>query len=334
MAIVTAGLHHVTAIAGRAQANIEYYVRLLGLRLVKRTVNFDDPLTYHLYYGDALGNPGSILSFFPWAGAGPAVRGSGEATELALRVPPGALPFWRALLSDHGQAYEDGEVGGAALVRFSDPDGTPLAFVEGVVPPPPAAPGAAGFDLLRPTRVWTGSNIDAEHAVVGLDSVTVNVTEPAAAADLLAGTFGFDVTTTDATGRTRVSVPGAGLGASLDLVSSTTADAGRLGTGSLHHVALRVPDRDALEAARDELLTAGHHPTRVKDRVYFASVYVRVPSGLILELATDGPGFTVDEPPDELGLALRLPAWLEQERSFLRAQLPVTASPEYADRFG
>lgn len=345
MPISTSGLHHVTAIAGRAQANIEYYVRLLGQRLVKRTVNYDDPLTYHLYFGDALGNPGSILTFFPWPGAGPADRGSAEATAVTLRVPVGALAYWRDTLGFHGQEYREVARFGETVLSFSDPDGTPLELVEGPEPPAPAASRQSGStgtgaeheapltDILKPARVWVGSPTASEDAIIGLDAVTLSLFDRDAAAALFSETLGFSLVGEE-DGRLRLALPGDGIGRRVDLTAAAEQRPARLGTGSVHHVAFRVKDGEALRQARETLLMAGLRPTKVKNRLYFASVYFTDPSGAILELATDGPGFTVDESPDELGLALKLPGWLEPERDYFRSRLPVTASPEYADRFG
>lgn len=349
MSITTAGLHHVTAMAGRAQANIEYYVRLLGLRLVKRTVNYDDPLTYHLYFGDAQGNPGSVISFFPWPGVGPAERGSAEATAVTFRVPTGAAAYWRDTLEFHGQACEGVTRFGSEALTFTDPDGTPLELVEGPEPPaPPAAEtaasagderddgGAGVVDLLRPSRYWPGSPIDSDDAILGLDAVTLTVADRDATAAMFVDVLGYGVVGEEGD-RMRLTVrgqPADGLGLHVDLVAASERVPPGLGTGSVHHVAFRVADRRTLDEAREALLAAGLHPTAVKDRLYFQSVYFKDPSGAILELATDGPGFTVDESVDELGLAFKLPSWLEPERQFFRSRLPVTASPEYADRYG
>lgn len=340
MTITTSGLHHVTAIAGRPQANIEYYVRLLGLRLIKRTVNYDDPLTYHLYFGDALGNPGSVLTFFPWPGAGPAERGSAETTAITLRVPAGGLDYWRATLSLHRQAFTETVRLGESVLSFTDPDGVPLELVEGAEPPAPSASSGAApndalpiADILRPARYWSSSPVASGDAIIGIDGVTLSLFDHVGTAALLTEVLGYTVTGSE-DDRTRLTLPGSGIGARIDLLATPRDTQARLGTGSVHHVAFRLPDRAALDAAREELLTAGLRPTKVKNRLYFQSVYFTDPAGTILELATDGPGFTVDEPPDELGLALKLPEWLEAEREYFRSRLPVTASPEYADRFG
>ncbi len=353
MPALSDGLHHATAMAGRAQANIEFYVRFMGLRLVKRTVNFDDPQTYHFYFGDALGNPGSLITFFPWPGAGPAVRGRSEPVAVRFRVPPGALPAWRERLTEAGLEHSDGETFGRELVAFADPDGTPLELVEGEAAPAPAvtpkagAPEAGGQlqddrvaldTILTPTRYWTGSSVPPEEAISGLDSCTLNTGSIEASAELLGKVVGWlpdPAAPGEEKGRLRLLPPDVDpkVATAVELVSTGPEGSGRLGTGSIHHVAFRVADDEALARGRELILQAGAMPTKAKNRVYFRSIYFRDPSGVILELATDTPGFTVDEPADELGLAFKLPDWLEPDRQEIRANLPVTASPEYADRF-
>ncbi len=332
MPVQTSGVHHVSGISGRPQETIEFYFRVLGLRLVKRTVNYDDPRTYHLYLGDASGNPGSVLTFFPWPGAGPGHPGPGTR-EVALRVPRGALPYWRGRLADHGAATEDRL--GREVLTFADPDGTRLAVVEGDEPPLPAPPaGGDPADLLAPTRYFPAAGIAPEHAVLCVDAVTYAAPDPAAAEDLLTGLLGLEAAARDA-GRVRLAPAGEGPGAAraLELVAAPGGQ-GRLGRGSFHHVAFEVADPAGLEEGRRLVMGAGIPATKVLDRTYFKSVYFPGPGGATLELATRGPGFAVDEPLAELGLAFKLPAWLEPERQAIRAQLPVTASPEYAHLFG
>lgn len=327
MPVATLGLHHVTGIATRPQANIEFWVRLLGQRLVKRTVNYDDPQTYHFYFGGPMGQPGTVATFFPWQGAGPAVRGAGESVAVAYRVSPGGLGAWRERLEQHGLANTTFERFGEEVVAFHDPDGVPLELTE--------ADGGG------PRLNWPDAPLPDALALQGLHAVTLTAPRPELTAHLLEDALGMRVVAEDigdAGGRLRLA-PGPsaeGLvypaGGFIDLVEVPSPQPGRLGAGSLHHVALRVPDAE-IEEARAALLAAGLKPTVVKDRTYFRSVYFTEPGGAILEVATDGPGFLIDEPPDELGLAFKLPAWLESERDFLRGRLPVTASPEYADRW-
>lgn len=328
MSLATTGLHHITAIASRPQSNIEFYVRLLGLRLVKRTVNYDDPQTYHFYFGDALGRPGSVASFFAWPGAGPAIRGAGETVATAFRVPPGALALWADRLQQHGLEHAFEERFGEELIAFDDPDGVPLELIE--------APLAGSVP-----ENWPGAPVSAAMAVQGLHSITLLAPELDSTA-LLLEEFGMQhvseapEATEDGARRRRVRLAAGAHGQTtkIDMLEVPRAQPGRLGAGSIHHVAFRVADDEALLAARELLAERDLSPTKVKNRNYFKSVYFKEPGGAIIELSTDGPGFTVDEPADELGLSFRLPEWLESERDFLRGRLPVTASPEYADRFG
>lgn len=322
MSFTTSGLHHVTAIARRPQSNIDFYVRVLGLRLVKRTVNYDDPETYHFYFGDAVGAPGTLLTFFPWPGAGPGTRGAGETVAVALRTQAAALDGWRERLAAHGLACSTRERFGAEVVAFTDPDGTPIELV-----------GAGGG---APTP-WLGSPLPEPLAVRGVHAVTIASPRIDATTALLQGAFGLRVEAESAQeGAVRRRLA-AGEGAQrtfVDVLEAPEPLAARWGSGSIHHVAFRAADEPDQAAARAALLSAGLAVTKVKDRHYFRSIYATEPGGAIVEVATDGPGFTVDEPADELGLGLKLPPWLEQERATLRGRLPVTASPEYADRWG
>lgn len=323
MSIATSGLHHLTGIATRPQGNIEFYVRLLGLRLVKRTVNYDDPQTYHFYFGDALGRPGSVASFFAWPGAGPAVRGSGEPAAMAFRVPPGALPQWAQRLTQHRLEFTTVQRFGQEVISFSDPDGIPLELAE--------APLAGS----APDN-WPGAPVPNPMAVQALHSATVLTPALERTASLLEelGLTPAGEQEEDGGRRLRLTAGQGATATHVDLLETEEALTGRLGAGSLHHLALRVPDEEALLAARQALEERGLKPTKVKNRYYFKSVYFKEPGGAIFELATDGPGFVVDEEATELGLSFRLPDWLEAERDFLRGRLPVTASPEYADRYG
>lgn len=317
MAFRTSGIHHVTAIAGKPQAAIEFHARTLGLRLVKRTVNLDDPQTYHLYFGDAAGRPGTVLSLFPWPGAGRGERGDGEARRVSLRVPDGSLDYWAERLERAGIVTSPASRFGEASIRFDDPDGIPLELTA------VGSPGAAA---------WRGSGVPDEFAIAGFHAVTLSAPRLRETVELLESALGMIVTGSDEV--TRLAPASGAAGGYLDLVSVPEPQRGRWGAGSIHHVALRAAD----EAQQDEALAAlrehGLNPRDYKDRCYFRALYFNEPSGSILEIATDGPGFTVDEPLDELGLAFRLPQWLESDRAFLRQRLAVTASPEYADRFG
>lgn len=317
MAFVTPGIHHVTAIAGRAQAAIEFHSRTLGLRLVKRTVNYDDPQTYHLYFGDALGSPGSIVSLFSWPGAGRGERGDGEVKRIGLRVPLGSLGFWSERLAAAGSEPAPEEHCGESALRFEDPDGVPYRLIES------GGPGAGS---------WLGSEVPLEAAISGVHCVTLSAPDQQASVAALTAAFGLEAREA-ATGVTRLAPASPECGGYLDLLAVPQRSRGRWGAGSVHHVALRAAGEAEQDVARTALAEVGIAAGAYKDRSYFRSLYFTEPSGTILEVATDGPGFTVDESLDELGLAFKLPSWLEGDRAFLRQRLSVTASPEYADRF-
>lgn len=295
----TNAIHHVTAIAGPARRNVDFYVRTLGLRLVKKTVNFDDPGTWHLYFGDRDGRPGTIVTFFPWANAAPGRLGSGETHETAFRVPAASLDDWAGRLAEAGVDFDmPVERFGERVLTFRDPDGMRLALV-GV----DDAPGADG-------------------AIDGVHGVTLVVPDPARTGAILTDVFGF-VAAGEADGRRRFRSPGATLGAVVDLRAATDPARGRLGAGTVHHVAFRAAD-DADQAAMVARLAEVHglRTTEQKDRNYFRSVYFREPGGVLFEIATDDPGFAVDEPAETMGSALKLPAFLEPRRAEIEAHLP------------
>ena len=303
------GIHHVTAISGPARRNLDFHTRVLGQRLVKRTVNFDDPGTYHLYYGDAAGTPGSILTFFPWDGAAPGRLGAGETAETSFRVPSTSLPYWMDRLKTAGVAAENAAPRfGEPVVTFTDPDGMRFALV--------------GVSDVTNEPAWTGSDVPAEHAIRGFHGVTLLLRDTGPTADILTDVLGFE-----AAGRDenvfRFVAPGATAGRVVDLRAEPTMPRGRQGTGSVHHVAFRAAD-DAAQAAMVRKLVEDHGlaTTEQKDRNYFRSVYLREPGGVIFEIATDVPGFAVDEAESTLGQALKLPAFLEPHRAKIEATLP------------
>lgn len=301
------GLHHVTAIASAPWQNVEFYTRVLGLRLVKRTINFDDPGSYHLYYGDEHGSPSTLLTFFPWPGAPRGRQGTGLATSTGFSVPASALGFWKQRLTDHGVATEAPATHGQEdVLRFYDPDGMVIDLV------------ATDGD----TRSgWDGvSSIPAEHAVRGLHSVTLTEASLDATASLL--TEGMSMTVTDETAqRARLAMAGGAPGSVVDLAAGR-ARPGLQAAGTVHHVAFRAPDLETIGRWRDELADAGMRVTEIIDRQYFRSVYFREPGGVLFELATEAPGFDVDEPLLELGKTLKLPPWLEPSREQIAAALP------------
>jgi glyoxalase family protein len=305
--VLPTGLHHVTAIASDPQANVDFYTRVLGLRLVKRTVNFDAPDTYHLYYGDERGSPSTLLTFFPWPGAPSGRLGSGLTTATAFSVPPESMGWWQRHLAGHDVPVE-GPVGrdGEDVITCRDPDGLVVDIV--------AAPGdhRSGWDGV--------AGIPAEHAVRGLHSVTMAERLPEHTATLLSDLLGMAPAGEDGD-RVRFAMGGGGPGTVVD-VAADTRPRGLQAAGTVHHIAFRVPDGATQARWREELVEAGLHVTEILDRRYFTSIYFREPGGVLLEIATDEPGFAVDEPLLELGRALRLPPWLEPSRAQIEAALP------------
>jgi len=303
------GIHHVTAIAGPARRNLDFYTRTLGLRLVKRTVNFDDPGTYHFYFGDETGRPGTIVTFFPWAHAAPGRLGTGEAQEAVFRVPEGALGYWTHRLTESGVVHEMQERFGETVLAFRDPDGLRLAL---------AAVSGAGDE---PAGV--GGGVPAGHAIRGLHAITLLVGDPAPTGGILSRVLGFAEAGREG-GTVRFKVDGTGPGGIVDVRAAGGLPRGRMGAGTVHHVAFRATDDTAQAAMAAKLADAfAIRTTEQKDRNYFRSVYFREPGGVLFEIATDGPGFTVDEPAAALGQALKLPPALEEMRGRIETLLPV-----------
>jgi glyoxalase family protein len=310
------GLHHVTAIAGNPQTNVDFYTGVLGLRLIKKTVNFDDPGTYHLYYGDGVGSPGTIMTFFPWPGVRRGVIGTGQTSTTAFAVPEQSLDFWRRHLEESLVRAEDIERFGVPGLAFSDPDGLRLELIA----------RAPAEDSRTP---WGGSPVPVEHAIHGFDGVTLLHADSAATERLLVGAMGFRKVAEDGR-RVRYESGDGGSGTFVDLVRDPSAAPGRVAGGSVHHVAFRVADDDAETEWQERLFSAGHPTTEIKDRMYFHSIYFREPGGVLFELATDTPGFATDESVDELGSGLRLPPWLESARDRIEAALPPIDEPGHS----
>ncbi|WP_019906690.1 ring-cleaving dioxygenase [Methylobacterium sp. 77] len=306
------GLHHVTAYAGDIQRNLDFYRRVLGLRLVKKTVNFDDPSTYHLYYGDASGHPGTILTFFPIEHAARGRIGIGETQETAFRVSRASIGWWTHRLIEKGVDHDAlVQAFGEPVLRLRDPDGMPLALV-GV------------DDAQEATTAWTGGDVPAEHAIRGFHGVTLLLSEAGPTAEILTGVFGFSEAGREGSA-TRYAT-GGGVGGFVTLKAVGEFLRGRPGAGSVHHIAFRAKD-DAEQAAMVAALTGqyGLQVTEQRDRAYFRSVYFREPGGVLFEIATDVPGFAVDEPANALGEALKLPAFLEPHRARIEDALPAIA---------
>jgi glyoxalase family protein len=311
------GLHHVTAIASDPQRNLDFYVGVLGLRLVKRTVNFDDPGRYHFYFGDGVGTPGTILTFFPWPHARRGVRGVGEIEAAAFAIPPTSLGFWFERLKEHHvDARRVPERFGEEVISFEDPDGMPIELMA-------STPG----DKVQP---WTEGPVPVEHSIRGFHSVSAALRSLEGTARLLTESFGYRLTQ-EAANRVRFAAPDQGdTGKTIDLVYSPHAQSGRLGAGSVHHIAFRVPDDARQHACREKIIGLGYNVSPVMDRIYFRSIYFREPGGILFEIATDPPGFTSDETIDELGTKLRLPPWLEHQRPQIERALPKIDLPAEA----
>jgi glyoxalase family protein len=305
---MTNGIHHVTAIAGPAARNADFYTRVLGLRLIKKTVNFDDSSTYHLYYGDEVGHPGTILTFFPWEHAAPGRLGIGETQETVFRVPEGSLGFWLQRFIERGVKHSTIEKRfGESVLPFQDPDGTRLALA--------AVPGV----LHEPA--WT-QEIASENAIRGFHSVSLLLEKSAPTGAILTDVLGFVESARDGN-VTRYHAAKAPFGGFVDLREAGGFLASRPGAGSVHHIAFRAAD-DAEQAAMVKKLADNHgiHATEQKDRNYFRSVYFREPGHVLFEIATDQPGFSVDEPVGRLGQTLKLPEFLEKHRREIEAVLP------------
>ena len=308
MAKPIVGLHHVTAIASNPQRNLDFYTEVLGLRFVKRTINFDDPGSYHFYFGDDAGSPGTILTFFPWPGASRGSLGVGETAATAFSVPLASLAFWEKHLSDNGIPVERlGERFNEEVLAFADPDGMRLEIV-----------GHADAGSAQPSRF---ASIPAEHAVRGFFGVTLAEKRLESTAQVL-NTMGFHKLAEEGN-RFRFSADGAALGNHIDIVVPEKATYGRMGAGSVHHIAFRVPDDASQLEWREELSAQSLQVTPVQDRTYFHSIYFREPGGVLFEIATDPPGFALDEPVESMGEALKLPPWLEKTRGVIEQRLPV-----------
>jgi glyoxalase family protein len=303
---MTSGIHHVTAISGRIDRTVDFYRRVLGLRLVKRTVNYDDPATYHLYFGDIVGRPGTILTFFPWPDGARGLIGRGQAAVTALLIPEGSLSFWVARLIGAGIRYE-GPVRrfGEQVLSFADPDGMRLELI-----------ATATAEQLPG---WDGGDVPAEHAVRGLHGVTLWVDGDPGTREVLVSGVGLRVQAEEE-GRLRLAGD-APVGSIVDLRQIGGFWRGAGGVGTVHHVAFRAQDDSAQERLGRRLTDAGLRVTPVQDRQYFRSIYFREPGGVLFEIATDGPGFATDETAADLGRRLALPSWLEPDRAVIEAGL-------------
>ena len=307
------GIHHVTAIAGDPQRNLDFYTTVLGLRLVKLTVNFDDPGTYHFYFGNNAGAPGSILTFFPWVGIRRGVIGSGQVTATTFAVTIQSAPYWERRLTDHGVTVTRvGERFGERVIAFSDPDGLPLEVV-----------ATAHAD---PAAGWTNGPVDGEHAICGFHSATLSEEGYEQTARLLQDVMGLALVGNEGN-RFRYKASGGGVGALVDVLCTPDGRLGRLGAGTVHHIAWATPDDDQQAIWLTDLAALGYNVSPIMDRTYFHSIYYREPGGVLFEIATDPPGFTIDESPEHLGERLMLPPQHESLRASLERTLPKLALP-------
>ena len=338
------GIHHITAIARNPQRNIDFYSGLMGLRLVKLTVNFDDPTTYHLYYGNSLGRPGTILTFFPWSEAPTGYRGTGQVTAISFLIPSGSMTYWIDRLKSNGISF----VGPSKrfsdeFVSFHDPDGLMLELIS------PSSNDPQVQQLLQQTDndIWKESPISKEHAIRGFHSATLSEEGYERTASLLTDTMGFKlVAKDDKEDRFRFGIVEKNInnregdsgntesyksiGSFVDIVCQPEISRGYIGIGTVHHIAWRAAnDRHQIDLRKKIVEEAKLNPTPVIDRTYFHSVYFREPGGILFEIATDPPGFAIDERPEALGKHLKLPQWLEPVRGKLEQLLPpVKTSPE------
>lgn len=302
-------LHHVTATVDDAQQDFDFYTKLLGLRLVKKTVNFDNHHVYHFYYGNEGGTPGTIMTTFPYRGRGVPVgqKGAGQIRTTAFSVPSASLGFWKARLRERGvNVRDEAPRFGEPAISVSDPSGLVLELV-----------GTTGD--ARPS--WTTADVSAEQAIRGIHSVAMPIAAPARTLQLMTEVLGFDVVN-EAPDRTRLAVNGDVPGRVIDVIAAADAPRGVNGLGTIHHVAMAVDDADEQLRMRQELLRWGAQVTEVLDRQYFRSIYFREPGGVLFEIATVPPGFTIDETLPCLGQDLKLPPWEEPHRAQIEAVLP------------
>ncbi len=310
------GIHHITALASDPQANLDFYAGFLGLRLVKQTVNFDAPDVYHLYYGDEVGRPGTILTFFPFPDAARGKRGTGETSAVAFSIPAGSLEFWVERLAERGIDFS-GPLRrfGEEVISFDDIDGMKVELVAD-----PAVDEVAG---------WQGSAVGARHAIRRFHGVTFTHRDLGGPAAFLTDVMGFARAGEEGNRHRFVAGPD-GARAGIDILVDPAAPPARQSAGSVHHIAWRAKDDQEQLAWRKDLLKAGASPTPVIDRSYFHSIYFREPGGVLFEIATDPPGFAVDETVEALGTHLKLPPWLESERPHIERHLPPITVPATA----
>jgi glyoxalase family protein len=307
------GLHHVTAVTHEAQINIDFYRNVLGQRFVKKTVNFDVPDSYHFYFADELGTPGTVLTFFVWPNVKRGIRGNGETAAVAYNIPAGSIGFWQKYLEGKGIQLRPLEKRfGMEVLSFDDPDGMRIELI----------PSDASADV----RYWEQGPIPQVHALRGFHSVTLWLDQVEQTSDLLTSQMGYTFAGQDGNRHRFVGGSGA-LANTLDILhrpvqpEDMPAEA-EFGAGSIHHIAFRVPTDEMQLEYQSALRAAGFEVTPVRDRNYFHSIYYREPAGILFEIATEGPGFAIDEPVNTLGESLKLPEWFEPNRRSIEGDLP------------
>jgi len=309
-----AGLHHVTAIASDPQRNLDFYVGLLGLRFVKRTVNFDDPGTYHFYFGDERGTPGTILTFFPWPGVRRGIRGTGQIEATAFAISPDSGGYWLERFKQHHVTAERTSPRfGEELIRFIDPDGLLIELI-------------ASSSRAR-VEPWPDSPVPAEQALHGFHSVSAALEGYERTARLLTDSFGYRLIEQSGNRFRFASADDSAPGRIVDLLCLPDTGMGRVAAGSVHHIAFRAKDEAEQLKWREHLVDLGYNVTPVIDRTYFHSIYFREPGGVLFEIATEPPGFTLDEKVEELGTHLRVPPWMESARAQIEKILPPIQVP-------
>ncbi len=302
------GLHHITAIASNAQRNYHFYTNVLGLRMVKKTVNFDDPATYHFYFGDEAGTPGTVLTFFPWEGITPGRTGTGMATDISYSIPSGSLEFWSERFKQFNVRQNPViEIFGEQVLPFLDPDGLKINLV---------IPSVA--DNRKP---WETAAVNASVATKGFHSVVLTLKSIKATAEILTDIFGYSLLEQNSN-RYRFVTEAVENASVIDLLESPHEGRGINSAGTNHHVAFRVKDEASQMMFHDKIASRGLGITNKINRDYFYSLYFREPGGVLFEIATDNPGFTIDEPLGELGSGLRLPKQFEASRDKIEKGLP------------
>lgn len=311
----THGIHHITAVASSAVDNLDFYKNMLGLRLVKKTVNFDDPYTYHFYYGDPVGAPGTIMTFFPWENIPMGRAGAGMVTTVSFAIPRGALGYWANRLAAGRIETEQLKRFGESLLRFKDPHGLPLELIETDIPSLNAQ--------VEPSLV------PLQHAIIGFHSATAVLHPSSDPRELLVDDLGMFLQAREGN-RYRYRMHGnSEIGFHYDVVLDDQAPQGRAGGGTVHHIAFRAKDDQEQLAWQKFLRKKGYAVTPVRDRNYFHSIYFMTQGGVLFEIATDPPGFAVDEPLDQLGQALKLPAQYEPMRTEIEAHLPALVNGDF-----